>query len=257
VSAAYLAKAGFDGVPLEGEPPRYHAPLHTLSDGGPKLDLALEGLGDYWHSRRVAFKPSGRPSDRRAGRNHSRHPQAAADRLARDRGVNIITYKHAIFRTGKYSSPVTTYIDAHFSIPYCVAVTLMDGALTPRQLWKDRVHDAHVHELASRVVLTEDPAMSAAYPAKWPVQITLRLRDGEKITCRVDEVKWSPERPLSFEEVADKFRMCAEPIIGTARTAKAIAMILEASGPTTPWRRSWRWWRGRAGVRKRKGQSGK
>ena len=56
--------------------------------------------------------------------------------------------------------------------------------------------------------------MSAAYPAKWPVELTLRLRSGEAITRRLDEVKWSPERPPRFEEIADKFRMCAEPVIG-------------------------------------------
>jgi hypothetical protein len=51
------------------------------------------------------------------------------------------------------------------------------------------------------------------------------MRNGEKITHRIDEVKWSPERPPSFDEIADKFRLCAEPLIGTARTEKAIAMI--------------------------------
>ena len=114
-------------------------------------------------------------------------------------GVDIVTYKHAVFRTGKYASPESSYIDAHFSIPYCVAVALMDGALTPRQLWKERVRDPRVHELAARVKLTEDPAMSAAYPAKWPVELTPRLRNGETIARRLDEVKWSPERPPRFE----------------------------------------------------------
>jgi len=227
VSVAYLAQAGFDGAALEGEPPSYHAPLPTLSDAdGPKLELALEGLGDVWHSRRVAFKPY--PVGHLIVGPIEIILEMRAERPIdwRDvEGVDITTYKHAIFRTGKYSTPQSSYIDAHFSIPYCVAVTLMDGMLTPRQLWKTRVRDPRVHELASRVVLTEDPAMSAAYPAKWPVQLTLRLRGGGKITRRLDEVKWSPERHPSFEEIADKFRMCAEPLIGAARTAKAIDMI--------------------------------
>lgn len=226
VSAAYLAQAGFDGVPLEGEPPRYHAPLHVLSDGGPKPELALTDLGTYWHSRRVAFKPYP------VGHLIVGPVELVLDIQRQQQidwrdveGVDVKTYKHAIFRTGKYSTPDSTYIDAHFSIPYCIAVTLMDGALTPRQLWKERVRDPDVHELASRVVLTEDPEMSAAYPAKWPVQITLRLRNGEKIVRRIDEVKWSPERPPSFKDIADKFRMCVEPRIGVSRTEEAIDRV--------------------------------
>lgn len=226
VSAAYLARAGYAGVALEGDPPNHHAPLPTLSDGAPRLERALEGLSEVWHARRVAFKPYP------VGHLIVGPVEIVLDILAqrpldwRDvAGVDIVTYKHAVFRTGKYASPQSSYIDAHFSIPYCVAVALMDGALTPRQLWKERVRDPRVHELAARVKLTEDPVMSAAYPAKWPVELTLRLRSGETITRRLDEVKWSPERPPRFEEIADKFRMCAEPLIGRARSEKAIALI--------------------------------
>ena len=226
VSAAYLAQAGFGGAPLEGEPPRHHAPLHTLSDGEPKFDSVLQDLGSYWHSRRVAFKPY--PVGHLIV-----GPVEIVTQMLEERpidwkdidGVDIVTYKHAIFRTGKYSTPESSYIDAHFSIPFCVAVALMDGTLTPRQLWKDRLRDRKVHELASRVTLTEDPAMSAAYPATWPVQVTVRLRDGEKITRRLDQVKWSPERRPSFEEIAEKFRDCAAPVIGATRAGKAIEMV--------------------------------
>ena len=228
VQAADLAAAGFDGVPLEGEEPRFHAPLHTLSDGGPDLARAIEGLGAYWYSRRVSFKPY--PVGHLIV-----GPVEIALEMVKARAfdwrdiqrVDIATYKHAVFRTGKYASPDNSYIDAHFSIPYCVAVALIDGELTPRQLWNDRVRDPVVHELASRVVLREDPAMSAAYPAKWPVEISVKLRNGAAVTRHLDEVKWSPERPPDFEAIAGKFRMCASPQIGEARTEQAIAMIGE------------------------------
>ena len=225
IEAAHLADAGYEGVPLEGEPPRHHAPLHTLSDG-PKLEQALEGLGETWHCRRVAFKPYP------VGHLIVGPIEIVLD-ILKDRkvaweeveGIDIRTYNHAIFRTGKYATPESSYIDAHFSIPYCVAVALMDGALTPRQLRKERIRDPKVHELASRVVLTEDKKMSRAYPEKWPVKLTLRLRSGERITRRVDEVKWSPERPPSFEEIAEKFRMLADPLIGEARATQAVDLI--------------------------------
>jgi len=53
ISAAYLAQAGYEGVPLEGDPPEYNAPLQTLLDGEPNLALATERLGEEWHCRRV------------------------------------------------------------------------------------------------------------------------------------------------------------------------------------------------------------
>jgi 2-methylcitrate dehydratase len=213
-------------VPLEGDPPNYHAPLPTLSDGGPKLERALEGLGEVWHTHRVCYKPYP------VGHLIVGPIEIIIDMLRERRidpdeveKIEVLTYNHAIFRTGKYSSPESTYIDAHFSIPFCVAVTLMDGQMTPRQLWTERIRDPKVHALARRVVLTEDPEMSRAYPDTWPVQITVKLHKGESITRRVDQVKWSPERLPSWEELVEKFHMLADPLIGQARAAQAVAMI--------------------------------
>ncbi len=191
-----------------------------------RLPLTLRGLGEEWHCRRVCYKPYP------VGHLIIGPVEIILDMLKQSpiawqdvEAVDIVTYDHAIFRTGKYSTPDSTYIDAHFSIPFCVAVALMDGQLTPRQLWPERVRDPRVHELASRVTLTEDPAMSAAYPKQWPVQLTLRLRNGQRITQRVDEVKWSPERLPSWDELADKFHLLADPLLGKARADEAVARI--------------------------------
>jgi 2-methylcitrate dehydratase PrpD len=227
ITAVELARAGFEGVPLEGDPPRRHAPLHTLAgEGGPKLDLVIAGLGEKWHTRRVCYKPY--PAGHLIIGPVELILGILADRPLKFEevdGIDIVTYDHAIFRCGKYSTPDSTFIDAHFSIPFCVAVALMDGALTPRQLWKERIRDPRIHELASRVTLTEDPGMSRAYPGKWPVELTVRLRNGERITRRVDEVKWSPERLPSWEEIAAKFRMNADPVLGERRAAQVIDLL--------------------------------
>ena len=92
VSAAYLARAGYDGAPLEGEPPSHHAPLQTLSDGGAKARARARGAqrGLARAPRRFQALP-GRPPDRRTGGDHSRHPERAAARLARGRGRG---YRH-------------------------------------------------------------------------------------------------------------------------------------------------------------------
>lgn len=226
ITGAYLSQAGFQGAPLEGDPPRFHAPLHTLSAGEPDLEAVIEGIGDKWHARRVCYKPYP------VGHLIVGPVELVLGILAERRvdwrdveSVDIVTYDHAIFRTGKYSSLQSSYIDAHFSIPFCVAIALMDGQLTPRQLWRDRLDAPEVHELASRVRLTEDEKMSAAYPAKWPVELALNLRSGEKVTRRVDQVKWSPERLPSWEELVEKFRMLADPLLGTNSAAQVVEAI--------------------------------
>ena len=85
VSSAFLAQSGYRAGPLEGEPPRYHAALHILSDG-PDLERALEGFAEKWHSRGRGLQAlSPRPPDRRARGGGARPPRRGPDRGGRGR----------------------------------------------------------------------------------------------------------------------------------------------------------------------------
>lgn len=234
LSSAYMAQAGYRAGPLEGEPPRYHAVLHILSDG-PDLERAVAGLNETWHTRDVAYKPYP------VGHLIVGVIELILDVLAERRikpdevaAVDITTFMHAVMFTGKkYTTTESNYVDAHFSIPYCVAATLSDGEMTPRQLFKDRLRDPKLHELASRVTVSEDPTMTKAYPNEWPVEIVIRLHGGEAIKRRVDKVKWSPHRTPTWAELSEKFHLMADPIIGSDRAAQAIETIAELKEDST------------------------
>jgi 2-methylcitrate dehydratase PrpD len=237
VSSALLARSGYRAGPLEGEPPRYHAALHILSDG-PDLERALEGFGEKWHSRDVAFKPYP------LGHLIVGPVEAVLDLLAEapiEAGevdsVDIATYQAAVHGCGKkYSTPESNYVDCHFSMPFCVAATLIEKEMTPRQLRNDFIADPPVHELASRVVVTEDPEMSARFPAEWPLELVVRMRDGTTRSRRIDKVKWSDSRPPAWEELEEKFLMVVSPVLGEAQARSAADLIasLEGDEPITP-----------------------
>jgi hypothetical protein len=57
------------------------------------------------------------------------------------------------------------------------------------------------------------------------VTLTLHLRSGEKIRRHLDEVKWSPERLPTWQELVEKFRMLADPLIGARKATRAVDMI--------------------------------
>jgi 2-methylcitrate dehydratase PrpD len=58
------------------------------------------------------------------------------------------------------SGPGTSPIAINFSLPYNVAVALIDKELTPRQLTRDRLKDPAVWALAEKVQLTQDEIMT-------------------------------------------------------------------------------------------------
>ena len=227
LSAAHLAQVGYEAAPLEGEAPRYQAALTMLGDGHPNLERAIAGLNETWHTRDTAYKPYP------IGHLIVGVIELILDILAQRRikpdevaAVDVVTYKEALILTGKkYTTTESNYVDAHLSIAYCVAATLTDGEMTVRQLRKERLRDPKLHELASRVTVSEDPVMNKAFPSDWPAKVVLRLRGGESIERQIDKVKWSPQRTPTWAELAEKFHLMTDPIIGPERAAQAIEIV--------------------------------
>ena len=227
ISSAYLAQSGYRAGPLEGEPPRFHSALHILGNNKPNLKEAVSGLGEIWHSLELGFKPY--PVGL-----FNIGPVEICINLIKDNpidisevvSVEVLTYHDAWKFTGqKYTTTKSNYVDAHLSMPYSVAVTLMDGMMTPKQLSKSRLRDEKVHELASRVSVVQVEEMNKMYPHEWPVEIKIKFKDGNVLQQRIDQVKWSPRRPPPWEEMAQKFTNMAEPVIGSESVKKVIDFV--------------------------------
>lgn len=228
ISAAYLAQAGHQSGPLEGEAPRYHAVLHTtIGDAKPDLARIVRDLGEEWTCLEVGFKPYpvgifiiGPVEVARL--MMAEHVIDAADIET----IDITTYMDAVNFTGiKYTTTESNFVDAHLSMSYCVAITLIDGDMTPRQLHKDRLADPAVHDLAHRIRIREDDEFNRLYPHDWPISMDIHLRGGKTLSRRIDRVTWSPRRPPTWDEVVAKFMKMSEPLIGTDKAAQAIEFV--------------------------------
>ena len=115
-------------------------------------------------------------------------------------------------------------------MPFCVAATLIEKEMTPRQLRNEFIADPKVHELASRVAVTEDPEMSARFPAEWPLELVVRMRDGTVRSRRIDRVKWSDSRPPTWEELEEKFIMEVSPLLGESKARSAADLVANLEG---------------------------
>ncbi len=232
LSSALLAQAGYRAGPLEGEPPRHHAALQILSRER-DLTKCVSGLGTQWHTMDVAFKPFpighliiGAVEATLALRKETIDPRKVES-------IQVTTFKDAVTFTGKkYTSVHSNHVDAHLSIPYCVAVSLIDGQLTLDQLSTKRLKDSFVHELAGKVVCEADETMTRAFPAQWPVEVAIRLADGTVRRQRIDDVMWSPQRLPSWDELADKFHVMADRLLGTDIVDQAIRFLAQIDDNT-------------------------
>jgi 2-methylcitrate dehydratase PrpD len=227
LSAALLAASGYAAGPLEGEPPRFHGPLPVTCDFVDQ-QRAIDRLGTEWRCLEVAYKPypiglliTG------AVEICIDWAQASKVRAEDIERVDVVTYKEAAHFVAKYTTPASSYVDCHLSMPYCVAIALLDGTIGLRQLEDERIRDGRVHDLARRVHVHTDAEMSKQYPHEWPVTVTVHFTNGETLSRHLDQVKGSPRRPPTWDEIVEKFMSMAEPVIGRDRANRAAEYVGE------------------------------
>lgn len=209
VQAALLAREGFPGTHefLTGKFGFYN----TYVGGEYDPRAITEALGERFEITRVSVKqyPSGRVT-------HG--PIEAALALRRAVGFAAEDFEDVlvVYTTGGFNItcepeagrrvPVSVQ-HAKFSLYYNVACALARGHLSLEDFTPDAVSDPRVRGLAARVRVTVDPALTRVIP---PGIVTVRLRDGREFHERVDDLKGTPENPVSFEACAAKLRSCAK-----------------------------------------------
>jgi 2-methylcitrate dehydratase PrpD len=117
----------------------------------------------------------------------------------------------------------TTGLQGKFSMEFCMAILLLDRKAGLVEFQDKVVQRADVQEMIKRVNFYIDPVAESAGLDKMTSLLKVTLKDGRVITGRAEFAKGSPSNPMSYDEVADKFRGCAE--FAKWPTAKAESVI--------------------------------
>lgn len=123
-------------------------------------------------------------------------------------GVHVQMFDHAVDALAtpeKWDTDLNRETADH-SIPYTVAVAIVDGAVTPDQYSADRLTDPAVHDLMTRVTVEADGTLTdhrESHPRHVP-SITTISADGEEYSTRIDAPLGHPDRPMSREQIETK-----------------------------------------------------
>jgi 2-methylcitrate dehydratase PrpD len=103
-----------------------------------------------------------------------------------------------------------TELQAKFSMEFCMAILLLEGRAGLPEFTDAVVAREDVKAMIERVnFYVSDEAERAGYD-KMTTIIDLHLKDGRTVSGRADFGKGSPSNPMSYDEVAEKFRGCAD-----------------------------------------------
>jgi 2-methylcitrate dehydratase len=94
---------------------------------------------------------------------------------------------------------------ADHSLPYLLAVALLDRDVMPAQFTPDRIIRPDVQGLLKKVSVRSNPEYTEKYPAKMPAKITVRLQAGTVLEHEVQDYPGLASHPFTWQDSVDKF----------------------------------------------------
>jgi 2-methylcitrate dehydratase PrpD len=204
VAAAQFAAHGWTATDKILEAPRG---FFQAAGGGYDVDAIHGRLGDPWtfSSPGISIKPH--PS------GSLTHPgMTEMARLIREHGIKAKDVKHV--RIGTNSNMPNALIHHHpndelqakFSMEFCMAILLLDGKAGLGEFTDATTQRDDVKAMIDKVDFVVDERAEKAGYHKMTTIIDVTLNDGRVIHGEADFGKGSPANPMSYEEVAYKFR---------------------------------------------------
>ena len=204
--AALLGRAGFFGPPtvLDGKHNLFNAFAPSAT---PRYEPLLDGLGEQWLMKDIAFKPYACGT--------MIHPYIDCMRdLARD-GVRAEDIASIVCPTSEglvqrlwepldvKHRPPSGYA-AKFSMPFGMAVGFFDDDAGLAQFTDDRANDPDVLALAAKISYVLDP--DNEYPDNYTGHLRVTLVDGRTLSYDRPHMRGGRREPLSEDELLTKFR---------------------------------------------------
>ena len=101
------------------------------------------------------------------------------------------------------------FTEAQYSLCWGVASAIVYGSVGIRNFTEEALRDARVREMARKVFGKPEMELSKQ-PMATPAIVEIRTKNGKVFSKRVDYPFGSPEDPMTFADVATKFRHCCE-----------------------------------------------
>jgi 2-methylcitrate dehydratase PrpD len=218
VTAARMAQLGFTGADtiFEGE----RGFLRTFSDAAEPTALTQDLAKPY--ELLIEFKPY----------SCARPIHNAIDCALDVRGRNgfnvgsveaIHVARHPDWARYHQNKAPRTYHEAQVSLPFSVAVAMIEGKALLKQYSDRNLRNTEVRRLMESVTISED----AALPRGVSCKMTVTMRGGSALKSQVDFPKGSIQNPMSVREMHAKFESLAAPVIGAKRAASLAEQVMD------------------------------
>lgn len=208
VSAAYLAKAGYTGIPS----------LFTMGEASE----LIQELGCHYRVNELYYKPHAccrwaQPAIEAVKVIKASH-SLKVDQIEK---IMIHTFTESAALSKEY--PKTTE-EAQYNLFFPTASYLVYGEVGPKQVL-DHLDDPAILKMMDRIEVKVDQTLNEAFPEKALSMVQIITTDGHHYQSPVMQARGDYDYPLTEEEKKEKFLWLTVPHLGESAANRLLEMI--------------------------------
>jgi len=120
---------------------------------------------------------------------------------------------------------IETKEEADHSLPYMIAVAVLDDQVMPEQYTPERIKRQDVQSLLRKISVRPSKHYSQRFPSEMPCRITVSLSDSRRLIKEKQDYDGFHTRPMQWETVVKKFERLSEPYTNTSLRHKIIDAV--------------------------------
>ena len=124
----------------------------------------------------------------------------------------------------RYQDPQSG-LEGKFSLQFCLAILALRRRAGVAEFTDDVVRSPDVRAMMARVHTYHSPEVEALGTERMRSVLDVRLTDGRTLHSEASTSRGTPERPMSWAEIEEKFRDCAQGVLPAEQVASALALI--------------------------------
>jgi 2-methylcitrate dehydratase PrpD len=120
-----------------------------------------------------------------------------------------------------------TPLAARLSIPFAVALALIDKEVSLKQFTKERLDDPQIKEMMTRIEIEADPSLNAKYPDTLASITVLETKTKGTLKNQVIYPKGNMKNPMTKDDVVAKYRALCAGAMDKNKSEQILQRLLE------------------------------
>ena len=226
LQAALLAQRGYEGPAhvIDGK----EGLVQVFKDNEFELNILTDGLGETFRINRCSLKAF--PTE---ALTHT--PMSAVIQLMKEHNIDKKDIEQVTIGTVARAADILsdpskydpqTRETADHSLPYCLAVCIVDGTATPASFEKEKIFDPEVRSFLPKIKVYADADIEKTFPALKRAKAEIMTKDGKKHQLTLDYPLGDYRQPMDEGTLMKKFDSMVIPITGQSRRDKIVEAIM-------------------------------